>query len=79
MSQIASLTDAKAIYDAYIRLRDAPNAHYAKLSSFYFDAANVLLKRTPKQLGFRALSSLAELEFDDPQPLRCVLMNLSEK
>lgn len=73
--QLSAGVNAGAIYNTYLRIRDAPDSHYSKLSSFYFDVANALFTYD-KHLAIRTLSSLAELEYDDPQPLRYVWLQI---
>jgi tetratricopeptide (TPR) repeat protein len=66
---------AKAVYDAYLSQRNS-TPMFSKLYSFYADAAQLVSGRGDQRLAQRILSNLAELDLDDPQPLRMMAFRL---
>jgi Ca-activated chloride channel homolog len=57
-----------AIYKEYLAERN--NENFAKLSQYYFDTAESLFSKGDSKNGLRVLSTLAELDLENPQFLR---------
>jgi hypothetical protein len=58
----------ESIYKDYLAERN--NENFAKLSQYYFDTAESLFSMGDAKNGLRVLSTLAELDLENPQFLR---------
>lgn len=64
-----------SIYNTFLSKRDASTT-LRKLASFFVDFSQQLASRGDRNLSLRVLSNLAEMELDDPQPLRVMAYKL---
>jgi hypothetical protein len=63
----------ESIYKNYLRLRNENSV--SRLPSYYFDIAESLFAKGDARSGLRVLSTLAELDLENPQYLRYLIVH----